>query len=121
MHHSPLSPDDLPPQQLASDDESLRQQLEGAVARYFYEACDGVIQALLCCCEWSITTQATALTLVITCPDTLTQYRVLNNIELIGTPLGQFTSSARIRICPSDDETPLEIRVDELSVYRDSL
>jgi hypothetical protein len=121
MSQLSLPPDDLPPVKLDGRDEIFRQQLEDAIGRCFYEACDGVTQSLLTSCEWYITTKAIAPTLVINCSDLSTNWRVLNNIVPLGTPLEQFSPAARIRICPPiGTGAPFEIRVDEISVYRDS-
>ena len=117
-----FSPDDLPPAEFGQVDQSLQRQLEESVSKHFYEACDGVTQGLLLRCEWHITTSANALTLVILCPDMMTNWRVLNNVVPLGKSLEQFISSAKIQVCPPVGMgTPFEIRVDEISVYRDSL
>ncbi|NJP10837.1 MAG: hypothetical protein HC866_16305 [Leptolyngbyaceae cyanobacterium RU_5_1] len=117
-----LDPDDLPPAQLDQADSILCRQLEESISRHFYENCNGVTQALLLSCEWYIATNSDALMLVITCPDMMTNWRVLNNVVLIGNVLERFVSSAKIRVCPpADAGVPFEIRVDEISVYRDSL
>lgn len=120
MNPTFLSPDDLPPPTLTGVDEKLRRQLEASIAKRFYEGCDGVIQALLCQCEWTITTQATALTLVLTCPDMAVNWRVLHNIVPLANQLARFSMSAQIRVCPpSEIGTPFELRVDEIAVYDD--
>ncbi len=122
MNSVPLPADDRAPVQLTPQDRVLRRQLEEATARYFYESCDGVTQALLCSCVWSIAISADALTLVITCPDSPTSWRVLHNIVPLGTELGKFSLGGKIRVCPPTEEgTVFEIRVDELEIYRDSL
>jgi hypothetical protein len=122
MKNSPLPPDDLPPSQTGHSDGILRRQLEDALSKYFYESCDGVTQALLTNCEWYFNTIAVAPTLVINCPDAATNWRVLNNVVAIATALSRFSSSAKIRVCPPVEAgTPFEIRVDEISVYRDPL
>jgi len=117
----PLPPDDLPPFQTEQGDVVLRRQLEDSLGRRFYETCDGVTQALLTSCEWYVTTDSTALTLVINCPDTAINWRILNNIVSISTPLAELSTRAKIRVgCPGG-APPFEIRVDEISLYRDSL
>lgn len=106
----------------ARSDKMLCQQLEEYAGIYFYESCDRYTQSLLSSCEWHITTNSSALTLVITCPDSMVNWRVLKNIGQIGRWLEQLTSSAKIRVCPPIGMgTPSEIRVDELSVYQDSI
>ncbi|GAB4324493.1 MAG: hypothetical protein OHK0047_08890 [Leptolyngbyaceae cyanobacterium] len=122
MFKPSLPPDDLPPAEALQSDRALHQQLEEAVNKRFYEACDGVTQALLLNCQWSVTITAEALTLIIHCPDITTNWRVLNNIVAIGSVLAVFSPSARICVCPPPDSgIPLEVRVDEISVYRDLL
>jgi hypothetical protein len=101
-------------------DETLRQQLELAITKRFYETCDGVTQALLMNCDWAITTRAIALTLVITSFDSAIHWRVLNHLTIISTYLAPFTNKARIRVNPlTGSELPLEIRVDEMLVIGD--
>ncbi|MEH1794398.1 hypothetical protein [Nostoc sp.] len=112
--------DDSHPIQPTSADIILRQQLEDSISRYFYEACDRTIQNLLSDCRWYVTTDANALTLVIECPDQVTNWRVLQKIVPMGTLLYGIVSSAKIRVCPPESQgVPFEMRVDELSVYRD--
>ncbi|AFY30633.1 hypothetical protein [Calothrix sp. PCC 7507] len=112
--------DDSHPMQLTSADIILRQQLEYSISRYFYEACDRIIQNLLSNCRWYVTTHATVMILVIECPDQVTNWRVLQKIVSMGTLLGQIVSDAKIRVCPPESQgIPFEMRVDELSVYRD--
>jgi hypothetical protein len=112
--------DDSHPKQPTSADIILRQQLEDSISRYFYEACDRNIQNLLSDCRWYVTTHANALTLVIECPDQVINWRVLQKIVPMGTLLHGIVSSAKIRVCPPESQgVPFEMRVDELSVYRD--
>jgi len=114
-----LPSDDLPSAQL---DGMLQRHLEETIARRLYEACDGVTQALLTGCEWFITTNAPALTLVVNCPDRSTNWRVLNHIAALAQPLETFAPNARIRVCPPAGlGEPLEVRVDEIPVFRDLL
>lgn len=116
-----LSPDDLPSAS-SNIDRILRQQLEESVGKHLYEACDGVMQALLTSCEWYITTQTGVLMLVISCPDMPTNWRVLNNIVSIGQQLEQFAKSAELRICPPEGMgIPFDIKVRELPVVQDPL
>lgn len=122
MNYPSLPPDDLPPSQTTRYDRILRRKLEDATGKHFYQACDRSTQILLSNCEWYITTHGTALTLVIACPDMVLNWRILNNIVEIGSWLEQLASSAKIRVCPPPSMgTPFEIRVNEISVYRDSL
>ncbi|MDH6058858.1 hypothetical protein NWP17_00055 [Chrysosporum bergii ANA360D] len=112
--------DDSHHMQPTSADIILRQQLEDSISRYFYEGCDRTIQNLLSNCRWYVTTRANAMTLVIECPDQVTNWRVLQKLVPMGTLLNSMISSAKIRICPPDSQgLPFEMRVDELSVYRD--
>ena len=117
-----LSSDDLPSSHVDPLDQVWRQQLEALTARYFYEACDGVTQAVLSSCQWSITSNASALTLIITCPNLAVHLRLLNNFGLIAAQLAPFSSGARIRVCSAEEpDQSLEIRVDEASGYLDAL
>ncbi len=120
MNPTSFSPDDLPPAQLTPPDRALQRQLEDSIARRFYEACDGVTQSLLTGCEWCIQTRSSVLMLVINCPDMPTNWRVLNNLISLAAPLELFSNNVRVRICPPmGNGEPLEIRLDEISVFRD--
>ncbi|MBP5974885.1 hypothetical protein HW132_19630 [Brasilonema sp. CT11] len=111
--------EDSHPIQLTSADIILRQQLEYSISRYFYEGCDRDIQDLLSNCRWYVTTDMSTLTLVIKCPDQVTNWRVLQKLVTMGALLQQIVSSAKIRVCPPKNQgMPFEMRVDELSVYR---
>ncbi|MFN6519549.1 MAG: hypothetical protein RMY29_034355 [Nostoc sp. CreGUA01] len=115
-----LNGDDSHPVQPTSADIILRQQLEYSISRYFYDGCDRTIQNLLSNCRWYVTTHASAMTLVIECPDQVTNWRILQKIVPMGTLLHQIISSAKIRVCPPEGQgVAFEMRVDELSVYRD--
>ena len=112
--------DDSHPLQPTSADIVLRQRLEYSISKYFYEGSDRSIQNLLSCCRWYVNTHATALTLIIECPDQVTNWRVLQQIVPMASLLNSIISSAKIRVCPpSNQGMPFEMRVDELSVYRD--
>ncbi|MBM0743355.1 hypothetical protein JOY44_17340 [Phormidium sp. CLA17] len=120
MALSSLPSDDRAPVQLGKDDKTMHRQLKEALSKGFYEACSGVIQALLLACEWHLTTEAHALTLVIACPDMTIHWRVLSNLAAIGHALERFTPNAKICICPPvGTGIPFELRVDEISLYRD--
>jgi hypothetical protein len=122
MNNPTLPPDDLPPSKPTKFDRILRRQLEESTGKSFYTGCDRNVQELLSTCEWYITTNASALTLVIVCPDRVTNWRVLNNLVNIGHQLEQFSNRAKIRIFPPMGMgTPFEMRVDEISLYRDTL
>ncbi|NMG05559.1 hypothetical protein [Brasilonema sp. UFV-L1] len=112
--------EDSHPVQLTSADIILRQQLEYSISRYFYEGCDRNLQDLLSNCRWYVTTHLSTLTLVIECPDQVTNWRVLQNLVRMARLLCQIVSNAKIRVCPPKSQgMPFEMRVDELSVYQD--
>lgn len=106
--------------QPTSADIILKQQLEYSISRYFYQGCDRIVQNLLSNCRWYMTTEASALTLIIECTDQVTNWKILQKIVPMASILYGIVSSAKIRVCPPDpNSTPFEMRVDELSVYRD--
>jgi hypothetical protein len=114
------SPDDLPPSELTEIDGLLRRQLEISIGKNFYDSCTNKIKLLLASCEWYFTTNASAMTLLINCPDLTTSWSVLNAVVSIATSLKNFASSGKIRICPPISKgEPFEIRVDELDIYQE--
>lgn len=136
MNSFPLSTDDLPPTVSTSYDWILRQQLEKACRQSIYNALmrhttqqehqafflseESVSYGhLLNQCDWYVTTSADCNTLVIQCSNLLTNWQILEKVTQFGQvlePLG----IGKIRICPPTNQgTPLEIRVDELSVYQE--
>ncbi|WP_353932350.1 hypothetical protein WJM97_07125 [Okeanomitos corallinicola TIOX110] len=117
---SGFNADDKRPMQATSADIILRQQLEYSISRYFYEGCDRIIQNLLSHCRWYMTTESSVLTLVIECPDQVSNWKLLQKIVPMASIIYGIVSSAKIRVCPPDaNAVPFEMRVDELSVYRD--
>ncbi|MEL6229863.1 MAG: hypothetical protein AAFR24_08120 [Cyanobacteria bacterium J06627_3] len=115
MVHS-LSPEDLPPESITDLDEELKRQLEKAICRYFFEACDGSTQSLLMFCRWTVN-MAEVVILHIYCSDQEKNWRVLNRITKLAEYLAQFSSCAKIRVHPpSETEEPFDMRVDERSV-----
>lgn len=120
MGLSSLPSDDRAPVKLGKDDTTMHRQLKEALSKGFYEACSGVIQALLLTCEWHLATNADVLTLVIACPNMTVNWRVLSNLVALGHSLQRFTPNAKICICPPVGMgIPFELRVDEISMYRD--
>ena len=114
--------DDLGPFQPSSADIVLRQQLEKSLSKIFYDNCDRKIRDLLCVCRWYVTTHTSAMTLVIECPDRVTNWRILQKMVSMASLLNNIASSAKIRVCPPDSQgMPFEMRVDELSVYEQDL
>lgn len=117
MNHSSLLPDDVSPPELSEADKRLCRQLEEAMCRAFYEACDGVTQALLLHYEWRLVSNTEGLILLIANQDTAHYERILNNLRPLGNILKQFVPSARIRVLPPEQAgLPVDIRVDEISV-----
>ena len=117
MNSSFLSPDDRPPATPTALDEKLRRQLEASIAKQFYEACEGVTQALLCQCKWQVTTQAVALTLAIDCANAAAYWRVLHNLIPVANQLARFTPNAKIRITPPPEiGIPFELQVNEIAI-----
>jgi hypothetical protein len=112
--------EDSHPSQLTSADIILRQQLEYSISKYFYNGCDRTIKDLLSDCRWYVTTIDGTLTLVIECPDQMTNWQVLRKMVPMAKLLKKVVSSAKIRICPPEAQgIPFEMRVDELGVYRE--
>lgn len=116
---SALPPDDRPPQSPTERDLTLQRQLELTTSQHFFEACNGSIQALLMTCGWTIHL-TDVLMLVIHCPDTPTNWRVLNRIAQIAEPLANLNPLAKIRVYPPMGMGgPFDMRVDERQEFRD--
>ena len=117
MNNPSLPADDLPPAHPDINDSLIRLNLEESLAKCFFQACTQRQQALISTCQWYITT-ANAPTLVIECPDEVTNWRVLKSLVKLGGVLKKLAKNAKIRVYPAGTGTPFEMRVDELSVYR---
>ncbi|NEQ96770.1 MAG: hypothetical protein F6K30_08605 [Cyanothece sp. SIO2G6] len=117
-----LPPDDLPPEQLALEDYTLRRQLDVALTQRFQESSNITSQEVLSTCEWSIKTITNIATLVIVCPDKMTNWKVLNQVIPLGNELAKLSKDAKLRIYATPKMLEMfEIRVDELSVYQGPL
>ncbi|MEO1145239.1 MAG: hypothetical protein AAFY26_06545 [Cyanobacteria bacterium J06638_22] len=118
MVRPPLPSDDLPPQELELVDHQLRRRLDQSLTERFQQQCDVSLQDLLALCDWSVTTTANVVTLVIVCPDRPTNWKVLNYVVPLGNIMATFSKDAKLRIYATPDMVDLfEIRVDELSSY----
>lgn len=116
-----LPPEDQPPALTSDLDLVLRRQLELSTSKHFFEACNGATQSLLMECGWTISVSE-VLMLVIHCPSTTTNWRVLNRIAEIGEILAQFSPLAKIRVYPPQGTGgPFDMRVNERSEYRDRI
>lgn len=119
MTNPSLSPDDLP-SEVTEHDRTLRRQLDESLTQRFAQQCDLYTKSLLSRCDWYVTTYVNAVTLVINCPDSATNWRLLHHVLTLGSLMEQFSQYARIRVCPPlGTGAPFEIRVDERSMYRD--
>lgn len=121
MNYPPLPPADLPPPKPDLFDRYLHRQLEASLNQYFYTACDRFLKTLLSQCDWYITTKAEMTTLAIRCPNLVISWLVLKNLGQIESLL---EALGVVKICvspPPEQGTPLEVRVDEISIYRESL
>ena len=120
MHKPFLPPDDMPPSETTQADGVLRRELEQSTSRCFYEACDRITQVLLSMCQWHITTNYGPPILIIECPDMPTYWNIISDISQLGNRLQRLANRAKIRVCPPPDNgAPFEIRVNEISMYRD--
>ncbi len=128
MNYFSLPADDLPPTESTISDRFLTRELEVCLKEYFDAECDrhdsrldnngSALGPLLSQCQWHITTNADMTALVIRSPNTVTNWRILDNIIEIA-PLLEKLAIAKIRIfSPLDTEPPLEVRVSEIDVYK---
>jgi hypothetical protein len=120
MVSAALPPDDLPSQSLKIDDWLLRRQLDLSLTQRFQQQCDPTSLKILSSCEWSITTAANVGMLVIVCPNRKTNWQVLNQVVPLSKTMAQFSQDAKLRIYPTPEMLDyFEIRVDEISIYRE--
>jgi len=128
MNYFALPADDLPPTNFTVSDLVLTRELETCLKEYFDLECDRhdsqpenshtALRPLLSQCQWHITTHGDMTTLVIQSPNTVTNWRILENIIELA-PLLEKLAIAKIRVfSPLDTEPPLEVRVSEISVYQ---
>jgi hypothetical protein len=120
MNMPDLPLDDLPPQQIDLGDRILHRQLDLSLTQLFQQQCDSTCRQLLAECSWAITTTANVAMLVIVCPNSQTNWQVLNQVMALGTSMAKFSRDAKLRIYPTPQRLDyFEIRVDELPVYRE--
>jgi hypothetical protein len=120
MKNPSLPPEDLPRKETSPLDNQLKRELEQVTAEHFYCLCNPKIQKLLSSCEWYITNNANSLSLVIASPDMPTNWEILNHIVFLASWLEQFSPTGKIRIYPPLGKgSPIELRVDERSIYQD--
>jgi hypothetical protein len=101
------------------NDQQLQLDLDEMTRQYFFNACDPLLQSLLAQCEWRLTSQAKALTLIIVCPTMVLNWLILEKMAAFATVLGGFAESSLMRIYPPMGYgAPLEMRVDERSIYQ---
>lgn len=80
---------------------------------------NGSVATLFAQCEWNVNTNADANTLAIQCPDLSSNLLVFEKVMRYAGALKPF-AIRKVRVCSATNpETPLEVRVDELSVNRD--
>ncbi|ACB54039.1 hypothetical protein cce_4691 [Crocosphaera subtropica ATCC 51142] len=112
-NNQPLPPDDSPPP--VSLDWELGRELDEIAAQYFYQDCDRTTQKILSRCGWYLSSFIEYPTLVIACPDQVTNWLILKQLMPLARILRQWLTTAQIRIYPP----PGEGNVLELSVLQD--
>lgn len=111
------------------------QQLENACRQQIYAASvrqsnlrenstvlseeNSLVATLFAQCEWNVNQIADTNTLAIQCPDLSSNLIIFEKVMRYAGALKPFAIN-KVRVCcPTNQETPLEVRVDELSVNRD--
>ncbi|OUC12227.1 MAG: hypothetical protein B0A82_23670 [Alkalinema sp. CACIAM 70d] len=103
-------------------DRQLRSQLDRSLTQCFQAQCDPTSLQILNSCEWSITTTANVAMLVIICPNRKTNWQVLNQAVPLSNTIAQFSQDAKLRIYSTPKMLDyFEIRVDEISIYQESV
>lgn len=109
----PLSPDDLPPKATLLDGLLLRQ-LEEAIGKQFFKACNSITRALLSSCHWYFQINAGTLILVIISYDIDSYSHIAKAIPQMVDSLKLFSNTAKIRFCPpSEKGIPWEMGINE--------
>jgi hypothetical protein len=118
MSQGSLPVDDFSPRQpFTQPDSLLHSQLEKALCRHFFEACEGTIQSLLVGCQWTVSLQCGELTLTLYCLSDGSYQRVFNSLKCLAQALKSFSPRAKIRIfSPQQDASPREFNVAEISL-----
>lgn len=112
-HNKRLPPDDSPP--LVSLDWELGRELDEYAAQYFYQDCERATQEILSRCGWYLSSFFECPTLVIACPNRVTNWLVLKQLSSLAAVLRGWLKTAQIRIYPPPGEgTILEIAATEV-------
>jgi hypothetical protein len=112
-HNKRLPPDDSAP--LVSPDWELGREIDEIAAQYFYQDCDRATQQILSRCGWYFSSFFECPTLVIVCPNRVTNWLVLKQLSSLAAVLRGWLKTAQIRIYPPPGEgTILEIAATEV-------
>ncbi len=115
MNKSCLPPDDLPSNQTIRVSELLFRQLEEAIKKSFFLACDNVTRMLLCSCHWYFQINSGILILIMVCHDMQSYRNIMKSVPHFADKLKQFSNRARITVSsPIDKGMPWVLSIDNI-------
>ncbi len=100
MYIHSLPPDDMPLPIINQRDAALRDSLEKAICKSFYQALDERTTILLNKCDWYFTTKASAPTLIIICSNSQSYSYIQKALYKIVKTLKLFCNEANISVSP---------------------
>lgn len=100
MYIPSLPPDDMPLPRMNQRDSALRSNLEKAISKSFHQLLDEQTKTLLNMCDWYFTTKASALTLIIICPNCKSYSYIQKALYKIVKTLEIFCNEANISVSP---------------------
>lgn len=93
-------------------DALLYRQLDEAIARNFYDACDGMTQLILSSCDWQIVREGQTLSLVVHCTNDMDYWHFMGSLPQIERYIQQLTHHFKVRIfSPIGQTTPFEFEM----------
>ncbi|MDZ8241528.1 MAG: hypothetical protein RMZ69_30985 [Nostoc sp. ChiQUE01a] len=115
MNKSCLPPDDLPSNQTIRVSEILFRQLEEAIKKSFFFACDNITRVLLSSCHWYFQINSGILTLIMICHDMESYRNIMKTVPYFAEKLKQFSNRAKITVTsPIDKGIPWVLSIDNI-------
>ncbi|RCJ41073.1 hypothetical protein A6770_36390 [Nostoc minutum NIES-26] len=115
MNQSCLPPDDLPSTQTIRVSEILLRQLEEAIKKSFFLACDNMTRTLLCSCHWYFQINSGILILMVICYDMESYRNIMKTVPHFAEKLKHFSNTAKITVSsPVNKGIPWVLSIDNI-------